>query len=94
MRMNEVLEPGSLLLIETGEYSDRQTHGPVRVLKRLDKNAVAAQYVAEFKVDPKEDWIERPAPDKFLPWLVAKGYAEDLKCSTWHAGSYSSFDLL
>lgn len=83
-----VLEVGSLLLIQTGEYSDRMTTGPFRVLKRLDRVEVSKAFISEFK---PEDEGDRPDPDAFLPWLAKNGYVEDVESTLWHVGSYGDF---
>lgn len=88
MENNPILEAGALLLIETGEYSDRMTSGPFRVLKTLDRSVTAKAFIAEFKPSYEDD---RPSPDDYLPWLIKNGYVEDVESTLWHVGSYGDF---
>lgn len=86
------LKPGDLLLIDGGEYSDKYTIGPFRVLKPMTRAEVAAQYVADFKPDPDAP-DGKPDESGFLPWLVSKGYVEDVESVSWYVGSYGQFEL-
>lgn len=92
MKDIENLEPGDLLMIDGGEYSDRYTIGPFRVLKPMNRSAVAEQYVADFKADPELP-NDTPDPQGFVPWLAAKGYIEDVPSASWYVGSYGQFEL-
>lgn len=88
------LEVGDLLIIETGEYSDRRWDGPVRMLVSKTRKQLAHEFVCDWKPDQskKLEWQKRGDPDDFLPWLIRKGYAEDVKCHSWHVGSYDNFN--
>ena len=82
---------GDLLIIETGEYSDRDWSGPVRIIREFTRREVGERYkeegVAEY------DWQDRASPRGFMPWLVKEGYVEDVdKVHSWHVGSYGDFD--
>jgi hypothetical protein len=94
--LDQALCAGTLLIIETGEYSDKTWNGPVRVLKPLSKSQVADQFREEHRKswEPKfaGDWYEC-RPDDFLPWLVAAGYVEHVDdVHSWHVGSYGEFE--
>jgi hypothetical protein len=93
MKMNDlsqVLKAGTLLIVESGEYSDSRWAGPVRILKDAVKADLAEAYRREWK--PENDWEDRPSPDGFLPWLVKTGRAEEVdNVHAWHVGSYSDF---
>ena len=88
--MDQMLEKGSLLIIETGEYSDRMTEGPVRMLADYKKSDLATEYADTWK--PTDDYDEKPTPGAFLSWLVATGKAEAVDCEFWHVGSYGKFE--
>ena len=89
--LSQTLKKGTLLIIETGEYSDRDWRGPVRVLKTATKAQLADDYRREWKKTP-DSWHEEPDPDGFLPWLIASGRAEDVEnVHSWHVGSYAEF---
>jgi len=86
------LQKGTLLIIETGEYSDRNWGGPVRMLKNITMAELAEKYRAEWKPDPQ--WPDdKPSPNDFLPWLIKAEWAEDVKnVVSWHVGSYGEFE--
>lgn len=91
--LSQTLAAGTLLIIETGEYSDSRWDGPVRLLKASTKQELADAYRAEWK---KEDfpngWHDEACPEDFLPWLVKSGRAEAVEgVHSWHVGSYSEF---
>ena len=94
--LSQVLKTGTLLVIETGEYSDRNWFGPVRMLIDATKQELADRYRAEWR---KEDfpetynWNDKPNPDDFLPWLIKAKIAEHVEDITaWHVGGYSDFE--
>lgn len=92
--LNQVLKKGTLLVIETGAYSDRNWEGPVRLLKDFKKADVVDFFLKQWKKPPDDVWnTYGPSPDEFLPWLVKNRYVEAVDgVSTWHVGSYSKFD--
>ncbi|MGD9670269.1 MAG: hypothetical protein AB7U75_14725 [Hyphomicrobiaceae bacterium] len=87
-----IIKAGTILTIETGEYSDFTYHGPFRVLVDLDKEGVAAEY-AEHRPDKYTNWPDRPLSNhNFVPFLIKKGYIEDIdEHESWHIGSYGEF---
>ena len=90
--LEQTLEVGTLLIIETGQYSDRTWRGPVRMTRAAKKSELAAAYVAQWR--PTDDgWRDEPDADGFLPWLVKEGYVEDVgDAHSWHVGSYGRFE--
>lgn len=91
--LNQFLNVGTVLVIETGEYSDRQSCSPVRVIRRFKKSSVANNFKKEWKPDSEDYWRKGPSPHDFLPWLVAKGYVEAIdNTHDWHVGSYGEFE--
>lgn len=91
--LDQVLEAGTLLIIEQGEYSDRGWSGPVRILKTATKRQLADEFVAQWTPPATDPERENPEPGEFLPWLVKSGYVEDVeKVHSWHVGSYWRFE--
>lgn len=89
--LRQVLKKGALLIIETGEYSDRSWNGPVRMLKDFAKVDLTEDFKREWK--PQNKWEHKPSPDDFLPWLIRTGRAEDVEgVEAWHVGSYGQFE--
>lgn len=92
MKDNNNLEPGDLLMIAAGEYSDLHYTGPFRVVKAMNRADVSARYVAEFKPDPARPLRRGPDPRDFIAWLAREGYIEDIPSAEWHVGSYGEFE--
>jgi hypothetical protein len=91
--LSQSLKKGTLLIIETGEYSDHSRDGPVRLLKTFTKAQLADDYRSEWRSKDKDDWDDRPNPYDFLPWLIASGRAEYVEnVHSWHVGSYGEFE--
>ncbi len=89
--LSQVLKKGTLLIIETGEYSDHSWSGPVRMLGDFTKADLAERFRAEWK--PKYEWEDRPNPGDFLPWLIEQKLAEHVDdVESWHVGSYGEFE--
>jgi hypothetical protein len=89
--LSRTLKKGTLLIIETGEYSDRSWSGPVRLLGDYVKADLAEEFKREWK--PENDWDDRPSPGEFLPWLIKAGKAESVDdVEEWHVGSYGDFE--
>lgn len=90
--LSQKLEKGNLLIVETGEYSDRGWGGPVRMLVSATKQELADAYRAEWnKKDYPDNWHGEIGPDDFLPWLIKSKRAEHVDVHAWHVGSYSDF---
>lgn len=96
--MNDLQQPlkkGTLLVIETGEYSDRNWFGPVRMLKTASKADLIEKFREQWKppADAEYEWEKKPNSGDFMPWLVKSGFAEDVpNVESWHVGSYGDFD--
>ncbi len=79
-----IIPSGSLLIIETDEYSDKTWEGPFRVLKDLDQAVVSQAFRNQSFGQP-----HGALASDFLPWLVKNGYVEDeTNCFAWHVGTY------
>ena len=91
--LNQTIKAGQFLVIETGEYSDRCSCEPVRVVRDFVKGDVAKLFVKTFKPEYQGN---KPSPDDFLPWLVKERYVEDVEdvegVHNWHVGSYGNFE--
>lgn len=72
---------GSLITLETGEYSDFGYEGPYRVLRDIDVQAV----VTEFK-EARGHGVGM-GETAFIAWLSRAGYIEDIDCARWYLGS-------
>lgn len=72
---------GSLITLETGEYSDFTYEGPFRVLRDIDVQAV----VTEFK-EARGHSIGA-GETAFIAWLSESGYIEDVACARWYLGA-------
>lgn len=91
--LDQVIAAGTLLIIETGEYSDQRWTGPVRILRDVSRRELADGYRSTWKQDDERPWQTGADPDGFLPWLVTAGYAEDVEnVQSWHVGNYSEFE--
>jgi hypothetical protein len=90
--LTQILELGTLLVIETGEYSDKQWNGPVRMLISISKGELVERFRADWKPESWQDPEDGPEPGGFLPWLVASRYAEHVDAHSWHVGSYGRFE--
>jgi hypothetical protein len=92
--LSQKLEAGTLLIIETGEYSDRDWRGPVRLIAPATKQELVDAFKSEWKKeDYPESWRDAPGPEDFLPWLIKSGRAEDVEnVHAWHVGSYGEFE--
>jgi len=83
---------GDLLILETGEYSDRQWYGPLKFLCGTSKSKLVEEFRKQWKKDPS-GYRDKPNSDDFLPWLIkAKKVKEIENVQTWHVGSYGEFD--
>lgn len=90
--LSQKLEKGTLLIIETGEYSDRSWSGPVRMLVSATKQELADAYRGEWVKEP-DGWRDEVNPEDFLPWLIKTSRAEHVENITnWHVGSYGYFE--
>lgn len=79
-----------LLLIEQGEWSDREVHGPFRVLKRLNFGEAKEAFVSQYK--PANEW-DIPGPEEFEDWLIKEGYIDCVDSFEVHIGSYGELKL-
>ena len=69
-------EPGTLVLISSGEYSDYQVHALVRVLKRIGPDVWQEYMDACTEDTPKWGRVARKSA---LPWLIEQGFVEEVE---------------
>ena len=79
---------GQIYLFEEGEYADRSTIGPYRVLQEFE----TAQVVAEFRERPGPAWV-KPEDRGFNAWdflkfLADRRLIEYVDHGEWHLGCY------
>lgn len=89
--LSQVLKKGTLLIVETGCYSDFGYCGPVRMLGDYTKAELAEEFKKDFKPEPHA-YSSAPTPYDFMPWLVRTGKAEDVPAESWHVGDYGDFE--
>lgn len=85
-----IYEPGTILLLESGEYSDFGYVAQLVTLCHLDLRAAIAEYEAGY--DSKNEW-DTPDPDGFSSWLCSTQKCAQLECQTAHIGSYGRLEL-
>lgn len=94
MQEDLTFKAGELLVITYGDYSDKEWHGPLRVIKTFTQSAVGKAYVEATPRRKLGNWVEPTPTDDFVPWLVKEGYVEAIDdCREWDIGSYNGFEL-
>lgn len=88
--MGAFFKVGDLVILETGEYSDRSWHGPFRALKDFNIREAAQEFQDGFK--PEDEW-DRAGPHEFVAWLSSSGYLEEVDAASVHVGSYGSLEI-
>ena len=81
------MNPGTILVLESGAYSDTEWHGPFKVLKELDLRAE----IKNFKTGPRP--VGGFGPYAFIAWLNTNGFIEDIPHESAHVGSYGEVEL-
>ena len=82
---------GTLLTLETGEYSDYTFHGPFTVLREFDQAEAVEVFRAQW-VAPNE-WTDEPDADQFMGWLTQERYIEPAEnVFSWRIGSYGRLE--
>jgi hypothetical protein len=91
--LDQVFAAGTLLVIETGAYSDHSWDGPVRVMRDFTAREAAEKYIAAWVAPKDEEWKDAPTADGFLPWLVKECFVEAVdNVVAWHVGGYGRFE--
>jgi hypothetical protein len=85
-----LFKAGELLLLESGEYSDKSWAGPFRVLKDFDIREAAGEVKAAYKPDYDGD---EPGTTNLREWLFTNGFLEDVECRSIHIGSYGRIEI-
>lgn len=81
-----IARAGSLLSLESGEYSDYQVHGFFVVTQEFEPEAEVDAYFAEHP-DQRDQYFER---SMFIPWLLRKGLLIEIEHAVWHLTDYGS----
>jgi hypothetical protein len=89
LKEERMIKAGTLLALETGEYSDYGVEGFYRVLKDFDGKELMRQYLAEH---PEQAEAYSGHTYEFSAWLSKSGFIEDIDYLRWHIGSYGCFD--
>lgn len=82
--------PGTILLLEEGEYSDFGYVAQLVTLQELDLRQVMDEFKAQYQPDDKWDYL---APSNFVAWLCSTQRCAQLECQTAHIGSYGELKL-
>jgi hypothetical protein len=76
---------GTILLLEMGEYSDKCTYGPFKVMKDIDATIVKELFLEECGCDQY--------PSDVCSWLAKNDYISDVEnSSSWFLGTSSAFN--
>jgi hypothetical protein len=83
---------GSVIEFSVGEYSSYRSIALVVAVEDADLPALVKVYAAEerAKIKKRKAW-EKPDPDQFPSWLIAKGHALPVTFTEVHLGSYGTF---
>lgn len=85
------LPVGSVIILHTGEYSDKQARGPYKTLKPFNGDELVFKFISGWV--PKWEGDETPDPSEFDAWLFTAGYLEPIENVThWHIGSYGRLE--
>lgn len=77
---------GEIVVLTDGEYSDYRIEGIFRARVDFELAKICKEFVRD-----KPRVGEGGLKDQFFPWLVEKGYAEDLDTLELHLGGYRGF---
>ena len=88
--MSTVAKAGTLLSIESGEYSDYSVWGFFVVLKDLDVFAERDEWVRLHPEQAQRYYFEG---NSFLAALLAKGYLLEIPYGVIHLSDYSSGEI-
>lgn len=84
--MPHLIKENELLLLEEGDYSMFQYHGPFR--------AVRSFILEEAEVEFRKTWRgdERPSPQDFIAWLAKTHFIVDEPYRVFHFG-FTDLDI-
>jgi len=81
-----IIQAGTILTFEDGEFSGFSYNGPFKVLKDFDQRTVVNDYIRLFKPEYLQD---KPDVGRFLNYLSVNDYiVDDLSKYAWYLGSY------
>ena len=90
--MTAIAKAGSLLSIESGEYSDYSVHGFFVVLRDFSPQDELAAHMATKKYEPDEWTRERMGTSAFMAFLIAKGFLLEVPYGVIHTDDYGRID--
>ena len=82
--------PGTILLLEEGEYSDFGYCAQLVTLVELNLREAMEEYKQQFVA--KDEW-DQADPSGFVGWLCSTQRCAHLECQTAHIGSYGRLVL-
>jgi hypothetical protein len=81
-----IIQAGTILTFEDGEYSEFSYNGPFRVVKDFDQKKVVNDYIKLFKPEYLQD---KPDVERFLNYLSVNDYiVDDFPKYAWYLGAY------
>ena len=84
-----LIKRGTILTLESGEYSDSAWHGPFNVLREFDQENVRDLFLGQWANQHPELAWNRAEILEFIAWLHRNGYIEDVpQAQSWHLGGY------
>lgn len=92
---NTRFQPGQLIILSEGSYSDYSIIAPVTVLRSFNSGKVTSEFNTAMDVADRlraaaaptgEDRATRDA-STFTQWLIKNGYIQEIACKEWHLGS-------
>ena len=81
---------GTILMLESGEYSDFGYEGGFVTLAELNLAEAIELFKSEYQ--SKDEW-DTPDPSGFCAWLVTTQRCAPLDYQTAHIGSYGRLEL-
>ena len=82
-------QPGDVIFISTGRYSDYYVRGHFQLLKTINAAILnEARACCAKKVDYDDE--PRYDPEAFIAWLIKEGYMEEFEVSELHVSDYYS----
>jgi len=90
--MND-FNPGEVLMLTSGEYSDYSVNGVFVVQKGFNKREIINEFVKETKPFDEDMDLFYVDERDFVAWIHKKGLVTDINYTEWRCISYGSFDM-
>lgn len=88
--MSDICKAGTLLMVDSGEYSDYGVTGFFVVLKDFNPMKELEEYKSSNKID---DYFYDNT-DKYFGSLVSKGYLVDINYANLYLGAYGDLESI